>query len=110
MSNEQQAQQLREEVLSEFGTWRVTADPDAPAAEEVRTLETLLRLKAEKLDSPDPGMWTADLAAELLTEVVPRSVIQPREQKPQTAPKPSAAVPLKRDDRIEVPRDGGSGR
>lgn len=39
-----------------------------------------------------------------------RVVIQPREQKPDTAPKPTAPVPLKRDDRIEVPRDGGSGR
>ena len=80
MTDEQQAQRHREEVLTEFGTWRLTADPDAPAAEEVRTLETLLRLKAEKLDSPDPGMWSEDLATDLLTEVVPRTVIQPREQ------------------------------
>jgi len=39
-----------------------------------------------------------------------RVVIQPREQKPEAAPKPSAPLPLKRDDRIEVPRDTGSDR
>lgn len=81
MTDEQQAQQHeREQVLSEYGTWRITAEPDAPVAEEIRTLETLLRLKAEQQDSPDPGLWTEELAAELLTEVVPRTVIQPREQ------------------------------
>lgn len=81
MTEEQQAQQReREEVLSEYGTWRITAEEDAPVAEEIRTLETLLRLKTDHLESPDPGMWTADLAAALLTDVVPRTVIQPREQ------------------------------
>ncbi|MGP9602131.1 hypothetical protein ACT3SQ_16760 [Brachybacterium sp. AOP42-C2-15] len=81
MMDEQQAQQReRELVLSEYGTWRVTADDDAPAVEEVRTLETLLRLKADQLNSADPGHWTEDLVVELLTEVVPRTVIQPREQ------------------------------
>jgi len=39
-----------------------------------------------------------------------RVVIQPREQKPEAAPKPSAPVPLKQDDRIEVPQDSGSGQ
>jgi hypothetical protein len=81
MRDEQQAQrQERELVLSEYGTWRITADEDAPAADEIRTLETLLRLKAEQQGSPDPGLWTEQLATALLTEVVPRTVIQPREQ------------------------------
>lgn len=70
----------RELVLSEYGTWRLTADEDAPVAAEVGTLETLLRLKAEQQDSPDPGRWTEELATQLLTEVVPRSVVQPRER------------------------------
>lgn len=81
MTDEQQAQQReRELVLSEYGTWRITADENAPAVDEVRTLETLLRLKADQLDSSDPGYWTEELIAALLTEVVPRTVIQPREQ------------------------------
>ena len=81
MTDEQQAQQReRELVLSEYGTWRITADDDAPAIDEVRTLETLLRLKADQMDSSDPGYWTEELVAALLTEVVPRTVIQPREQ------------------------------
>ncbi|GAA4526647.1 hypothetical protein GCM10023160_21630 [Brachybacterium paraconglomeratum] len=81
MTDEQQAQQReRELVLSEYGTWRVTADEDAPAVDEVRTLETLLRLKADRLDSSNPGHWTESLVIALLTEVVPRTVIQPREQ------------------------------
>ena len=75
----EQWQRDREQVLSEYGTWRITADEDAPAAEEIRTLETLLRLKTEQLGSPEPGLWNEELATELLTEVVPRTVIQPRE-------------------------------
>lgn len=78
-ATQEQWQQEREHVLSEYGTWRLTADEDAPAADEVRTLETLLRLKAEQQGSPEPGVWTEELATELLTEVVPRTVIQPRE-------------------------------
>ncbi len=39
-----------------------------------------------------------------------RVVIQPREDKSGAAPKPSTPVPLKPDERIEVPRDSGSGR
>ncbi|HEY0878019.1 MAG TPA: lipopolysaccharide transport periplasmic protein LptA [Zeimonas sp.] len=39
-----------------------------------------------------------------------RVVIQPRDDKSGTAPKPSAPVPLKPDDRLEVPKEGGSGR
>jgi len=73
-------QHERELVLSEYGTWRLTADEDAPVIDEVRTLETLLRLKAEQLHSPDPGLWTEELVTALLTEVVPRVVVQPREQ------------------------------
>ena len=75
----EQWQREREQVLSEYGTWRITADEDAPAIDEIRTLETLLRLKAEQLGSPSPGRWDEELATELLTEVVPRTVIQPRE-------------------------------
>lgn len=70
----------RELVLSEYATWRVIADDDAPVGMEVRTLETLLRLKAEQQGSPEPGWWTPELTAELLTEVVPRMVVQPRER------------------------------
>eukprot|EP01135_Chromosphaera_perkinsii_P010832 Nk52_evm1s2244 gene=Nk52_evmTU1s2244 len=81
MEDETQRQQReRERVLSEYGTWRITAEEDAPAAAEVQNLETLLRLKADHLDSPEPGLWTTELTAALLTEVMPRTVIQSREQ------------------------------
>ncbi|NMA78511.1 MAG: hypothetical protein GX960_14830 [Actinomycetales bacterium] len=81
MEDQRGAQQReRELVLSEYGTWRITAEEGAPVVDEVRTLETLLRLKAEQLHSPDPGVWTEALATDLLTEVVPRTVVQPREQ------------------------------
>ncbi|WP_114854843.1 hypothetical protein [Brachybacterium sp. YJGR34] len=76
----QRWQREREEVLSEYGTWRLTGEQDAPASAEVQTLETLLRLKAERLDSPDVGLWSEELTEELLTRTVPRTVIQPREQ------------------------------
>ena len=81
MTEERETQRReRELVLSEYGTWRITAEEEAPVADEIRTLETLLRLKAEQLASPDPGLWTEDLATALLTEVMPRTVVQPREQ------------------------------
>ncbi len=77
---DEQWKQERELVLSEYGTWRITADDEAPVAGEVSTLETLLRLKAEQQGSPEPGWWTQELATQLLTEVVPRTVVQPRER------------------------------
>ncbi len=80
MAQQEHEQAERERVLSEYGAWRLRADEYAPAAAEVRTLETLLRLKAERLGSPRPGLWTAQETRELLTEVVPRTVVQPREQ------------------------------
>lgn len=80
MTEEQQEQRRREELLSEYGARRLAAEADGPAAEELRTLETLLRLKAERLGSPSPGLWTEELTRALLTEVVPRTVVQSREQ------------------------------
>ena len=80
MAQQEQGREERDRVLSEYGAWRLRTDEDAPALEEVRTLETLLRLKAERLGSPEVGLWTAALTRELLTEVVPRTVVQPREQ------------------------------
>lgn len=66
-TTDEQWKQERELVLSEYGTWRITADDEAPVAGEVSTLETLLRLKAEQQGSPEPGWWTQELATQLLT-------------------------------------------
>lgn len=79
-SQRRSARQEREEVLSAYGTARLAEEPDAPVVDEIRTLETLLRLKDERLDSPEPGLWSEDLARRLLTDVVPRTVVQRREQ------------------------------
>ena len=80
MAQEEHEQAEREQLLSEYGARRLATDADAPAAEEIRTLETLLRLKADRLGSPSPGLWTAQQTRALLTDVVPRTVVQPREQ------------------------------
>lgn len=80
MAQQEQGREERDRVLSEYGAWRLRTDEDAPALEEVRTLETLLRLKADRLGSPSPGLWTAQQTRALLTDVVPRTVVQPREQ------------------------------
>lgn len=64
----------RRELLAEFELW-ITA-PDAAGTVEI--VGTLLTLKSEQLDSPDPALWTEELTVELLTEVVPRNVIQTR--------------------------------
>lgn len=66
-------------LLAQFVVWRQRSVPEGAAEEEATLLEPLLRLKAEHLDSPDPGYWTEELIEVLLTEVVPRKVIQPRE-------------------------------
>lgn len=85
-TTDEQWKQERELVLSEYGTWRLTADDEAPVAAEVSTLETLLRLKAEQLESADPTYWTEELIGVLLTQVVPRKVVQPREMAMAQAP------------------------
>ncbi|HEX7351923.1 hypothetical protein [Brachybacterium sp.] len=77
---QEQSRREREAVLSEYGTWRLTGDEDAPVAAEVGTLETLLRLRDQQQDAPDPGWWTEELMTQLLTEIVPRTVVQPRER------------------------------
>ncbi|MFC7374639.1 MULTISPECIES: hypothetical protein [unclassified Brachybacterium] len=79
-ASRQQWQREREQVLAEYGTWRSSDDERADVATEVQTLETLLRLKAEQQGSPEPGVWREEQTTALLTEVVPRTVIQPREQ------------------------------
>lgn len=76
----EQQRHERELVLTEYADARLAHAEDAAVAEEVRTLEILLRLKAEELSSPEPGLWTPELAAALLTEVLPRTVVQRREQ------------------------------
>lgn len=53
--------------------------PSQRADEEASHVEPLLSLKAELLDSPDPTYWTEELIEVLLTQVVPRKVVQPRE-------------------------------
>lgn len=79
-TTDEQWRHERELVLSEYGTWRLTGDEDAPVAAEVGTLETLLRLKGQQQSSFDPGHWTEENTTQLLTEVVPRTVVQPRER------------------------------
>lgn len=65
----------RRELLAEFELWITSRD----AAEPASIIGTLLDLKSEQLDSPDPALWTEELTVELLTEVVPRKVIQTRQ-------------------------------
>lgn len=66
-------------LLAQFVLWRREAVSTDQADEEAAHVEPLLRLKAEQLDSADPTYWTEELIEVLLTEVVPRMVIQPRE-------------------------------
>lgn len=75
----------RASLLEDYLAWRRRELPIF-AEEEARLIDTLLRLKDEQLDSPDPAEWTEDLTAELLTRVVPRHVVQTREDSMDLVP------------------------
>src|SRR5690625_198381 len=66
----------RQELQAEFELWISSSRGAEPAA----IIATLLDLKAEHLDSPDPTLWTEEVAVELMTEVVPRNVLQTRQE------------------------------
>lgn len=87
----------RTELLAQYRMWRSTLDEQADIDGEVATIEALLRLKHEQLASPEPGLWTKELTAQLLTEVVPRKVIQPREEAMSLVPVLSAFFGFLRD-------------
>ena len=65
----------RQELQAEFELWISSSD----VAEPAKIIGTLLELKAEHLDSPDPTLWTEELTVELMTEIVPRKVLQTRQ-------------------------------
>lgn len=73
-------------LLAQFALWRRESILAEQADEEASHVEPLLRLKAEQLDSVDPTYWTEELIEVLLTQVVPRKVIQPREMAMAQAP------------------------
>lgn len=73
------AEQDRRALLAQFVTWRSGATDQDQAENEASHVETLLTLKGDQLESPDPTFWTDELIDVLLTQVVPRKVIQPRE-------------------------------
>lgn len=73
-------------MLDEFERWLGSHRPDTDLSEVRWIIETLLELKTEQLDSPKVGYWTEELTAALLTEVVPRKVVQPREDAQRMIP------------------------
>ncbi|MFC7465708.1 hypothetical protein [Brachybacterium sp. GCM10030252] len=73
------AERDRPALLAQFVTWRAEYVPENLAEDEASHVQTLLELKADQLESPDPTFWTQELIEVLLTQVVPRKVIQPRE-------------------------------
>lgn len=68
-------------LLSSFRAWLPAMRPELDPDDTVATVETLLRLKAEYLDSPSPNLWTEPLLRTLLTEVHPRKAIAAREER-----------------------------
>lgn len=72
---QRQRQWDQQELQAEFELWISSPDAAGPAS----IIGTLLDLKAEQLDSPDPALWTEEVTVELLTEVVPRRVLQARQ-------------------------------
>ena len=65
----------RQELQAGFELWLSSSDGAAPA----RIIGTLLDLKAEHFDSPDPTLWTEEVTVELMTEIVPRKILQTRQ-------------------------------
>ncbi|MCK6091262.1 hypothetical protein F3W83_10010 [Micrococcus luteus] len=68
-------------LLSSFRAWLPAMRPELDPDDTVATVETLLRLKADYLDSPSPNLWTEPLLRTLLTEVHPRKAIAAREER-----------------------------
>ncbi|WP_193636338.1 hypothetical protein [Brachybacterium subflavum] len=77
----------RAQALAEYSVWLEApgagADPattrGVDVASETQLVDELLRLKASRLGSPDAGEWTGPMIEQLLTQLVPRTVIQVRE-------------------------------
>lgn len=70
---ERQAERDLATQVEHYRAWR---GADAPADEverEASYLAILLRMKWEKLDSPDPAQWDMNLLEELLLHVAPRT-------------------------------------
>ncbi|GAA1488171.1 hypothetical protein [Brachybacterium sacelli] len=74
------AERDRRALLAQFVLWRRPSAGEARADAEAAQVETLLRLKGDQLESPDPTYWTEELLDSLLTQVVPRKMVQPREE------------------------------
>lgn len=88
--SQRKAERDRRAALAQYATWRSFQDPEADAEAESQLIETLLVLKADQLDSPLPGLWTESVTTTLLTEVVPRKIIQTREDSMALVPALSA--------------------
>lgn len=82
----QRAERDRRALLGQFLLWRRPSAGEERADAEAAHVERLLRLKAEQLESPDPTYWTEELLDVLLTQVLPRKVVQPREEAMQLVP------------------------
>lgn len=65
----------RSQLPQDFADWLRAGEyePD-DVADAVRTVDQLLRLKAEVLNSPDPLEWTEELMTPLVVEVFPREL------------------------------------
>lgn len=66
-------------VAAGFRRWLLDQVPEPVAEETASGISTLLKLRADYMDLHDPGMWTAEIIAFLLTELVPWKVAQRRE-------------------------------
>ncbi|MFE5774538.1 hypothetical protein [Brachybacterium sp. NPDC056505] len=77
----------RAQALAEYSVWLEApgagADPvtarDIDVTSETQLVDALLRLKSSRLASDDVGEWTGPIIEQLLTQLVPRTVIQVRE-------------------------------
>ena len=78
--NPAHAARERERLLADLQEWEGRRRGEENSLEHAQTLDTLLRLKDDELDSPEIGLWTGELLTELLTHIAPRKIVQRREQ------------------------------
>lgn len=77
----------RAQALAEYSVWLEApgagSDPvsarGVDVTSETQLVDALLRLKSSRLASDDVGEWTGPIIEQLLTQLVPRTVIQVRE-------------------------------
>jgi hypothetical protein len=77
-------------LLARFRAWLPAMRPELEPDTAVDTVQTLLALKADRLDSPSPTRWSEQILRSLLLVEYPRRVVTAAEDRPLLVPQLTA--------------------